>query len=73
MDSFDHVYGRPPGRPGVRTLRRTADVRLGPEPQHAAQAPALRSAARLHIHLHGLETPIYEICGLETSPSYLFQ
>jgi hypothetical protein len=53
-----------PGVLGCWLLRRTVQVRLGTNPLHAAQAPALRAVARWHAHLHGLATAIHEISGL---------
>jgi hypothetical protein len=53
-----------PGVLGCRLLRRTVQVRLGTNPLHAAQAPALRAAARWHVHLHGLATAMHELSGL---------
>ncbi len=52
----------PPGVLGSHTLRRTVQDRFGSETLHVAQAPALRAVARWHTHLHGLATPIHELC-----------
>ena len=48
-----------PGVLGCGTLRRTAQVRLGPIPRYRG------TVARWHTHLHGLATAIHETSGLE--------
>jgi hypothetical protein len=55
MAYYDHGYGCPSVRP------RVSDPATYCSSTPRIQLPAV---ARWHTHLHGLETPIHEICGL---------